>query len=238
MSDIKGKFPNGLAEAMQRAEMGSTALASLIGDSKQNVTRWANQSRRLTPVAAEKIAPHLKTTAAALLLVAPGAVVPSAPSPIVREAILGPDISDMRRGPRDVPVLGITIGGDTDDDDDRDPDFWLNGEVVNYVVRPSGLSHVKDLFSLYVQGDSMWPRYEENDLIFLTKAAPAIGDDVVIELHKKAEDGDHATFVKRLVRRRGSYLTVRQYNPDKEIDFSIKEIRNLFRVIPTKEWVG
>ncbi|WP_398471531.1 helix-turn-helix transcriptional regulator [Tardiphaga sp.] len=157
---------------------------------------------------------------------------------VVKEAILGPDVSEMRRGPRDVPVLGITVGGDTDDGDDRDPDFWLNGEVVNYVVRPAGLSHVKDLFSVYVQGESMWPRYEENDLVFLTKAAPAIGDDVVIELHKTSEGGDHATFVKRLVRRRGSYLTVRQYNPDKEIDFSMKEIKNLFRVIPTKEWVG
>lgn len=155
----------------------------------------------------------------------------------VQEAVLGPDIS-RSRGPHDVPVLGISVGGDTDDDDDREPDFWMNGEVVNYVARPSGLAQAKDLFSVYVRGESMWPRYEENDLVFLQKAAPAIGDDVVIELHSKDGAGDHATFIKRLVRRRGSYLTVRQFNPDKEIDFSMKEIRNLFRVIPTKEWVG
>lgn len=54
---------------MRRKGMGSTELARQIGDSKQNVSRWRVQSRALPPTAADKIAPVLETTAAALLLI-------------------------------------------------------------------------------------------------------------------------------------------------------------------------
>jgi DNA-binding Xre family transcriptional regulator len=69
MVEIKGKFPNGLDAAMKERGYGSTRLAEEIGSSKQNVTRWANQSRALPPAWADKIAPVLGKTAAELLLV-------------------------------------------------------------------------------------------------------------------------------------------------------------------------
>lgn len=69
MVEINGKFPNGLDAAMKKAGIGSTELARLIGNSKQNVTRWAKQSRALPPHIADEIAPILKKTAAELLLV-------------------------------------------------------------------------------------------------------------------------------------------------------------------------
>jgi phage repressor protein C with HTH and peptisase S24 domain len=130
------------------------------------------------------------------------------------------------------------MGGREEDEKNRSPDFWMNGDTVNFVKRPAGLANAKNVFSVYVRGDSMWPRYDENDLVFLQKASPAIGDDVVIELHPPSEGADSPTFIKRLVRRRGSYLTVRQFNPDKEIDFDLKEIKNLFRVIPNERVGG
>jgi len=63
-----GKFPNGLREAMEKADIGPTALGRLAGTSKQNIDRWARQERRLVPEDAAKLAPILSTTANQLLL--------------------------------------------------------------------------------------------------------------------------------------------------------------------------
>lgn len=65
---VEAKYPNGLQEAMEAAGVGGSELARLIGTSRQNVSRWASGDRELLPPVAEQIAPHLKTTSAALLL--------------------------------------------------------------------------------------------------------------------------------------------------------------------------
>lgn len=67
----RGTFPNGLARAMRRAEVGTSELARLLNTSRQNVARWKNQSRGLSPEWAGKIAPLLQTSAAELLLLEP-----------------------------------------------------------------------------------------------------------------------------------------------------------------------
>lgn len=157
-------------------------------------------------------------------------------APVAQEAIPGPDFDRSDLGPRDVPVLGTAWGGTSDDE--RGIDFWLSGDIENHVARPKGLARAKNVFCLYVGGTSMEPRFEARDLIFVQKTMPGIGDDVVIELYPPQEGGDHPTFIKRLVSRNGSFITVKQYNPPKQLEFSFKEIKNLFRVVPTKELVG
>jgi hypothetical protein len=46
---VKGKFPNNLKRAMASAGVGPTELAGMSGTSKQNIARWADGERRLTP---------------------------------------------------------------------------------------------------------------------------------------------------------------------------------------------
>jgi len=53
---------------MQAKNIGPTALGRLAGESKQNIDRWAKQERRLVPEDAAKLAPHLNSTIADLLL--------------------------------------------------------------------------------------------------------------------------------------------------------------------------
>jgi len=113
MPDIKGKFPNALAAFMKREKIGSTKLAGLIGNSKQNITRWANQSRALPPEMADKIAPILKTTAAKLLLV-------DTPTSYVERSMPDPDLNlimerllaiqaDMREIRTDITGMHATL---------------------------------------------------------------------------------------------------------------------------------
>ena len=64
---MKGKYPNGLATAMERLNIGPTALARLVQTSKQNVDRIADGERKLTVVWAEKFSPHLEATAEELM---------------------------------------------------------------------------------------------------------------------------------------------------------------------------
>lgn len=66
--DENGKFPNGLAEAMKAARIGPTELARAISTHKQNVTRWALQSRKLPLEFGERIAKYLRLLPAEILL--------------------------------------------------------------------------------------------------------------------------------------------------------------------------
>lgn len=56
---MKGKYPNGLKDAMERAGIGPTGLAREARTSKQNVSRLADGERQLTGLWADRFAPHL-----------------------------------------------------------------------------------------------------------------------------------------------------------------------------------
>lgn len=64
---MKGKFPNGLAEAMAEAGIGPTELERLTRFTKQDIYKRAHQKARLTAEMAQELAPHLGTTSARLL---------------------------------------------------------------------------------------------------------------------------------------------------------------------------
>jgi SOS-response transcriptional repressor LexA len=63
-----GKFPNGLAEAMQDIGIGPTDLARAVATSKQNIERWAAQKRKIPLDFAEKIAKQLERLPAEIML--------------------------------------------------------------------------------------------------------------------------------------------------------------------------
>lgn len=53
---------------MEAKNIGPTALGRLVGETKQNIDRWAKQERRLKPEDAALLAPHLDVAASELLL--------------------------------------------------------------------------------------------------------------------------------------------------------------------------
>ena len=157
-------------------------------------------------------------------------------SPVESEVRPAPDLPDIRtlartRGPK-VPVLGIAVGGD-------DGDFTFNGETINFLSRPAALEDAKGIYALFVSNQSMKPLFADGDPIFVdSKRHPSIGDCVVIEL-KPSQDGEPgAGFIKELVRRSASTVVVRQYNPEKELTFDMREVKAIHRVIPWRELLG
>lgn len=133
--------------------------------------------------------------------------------------------------PRDVEVLGVALGGVA-----GDGDFSFNGAVIDHVRRPPGLADKTGVFAIYVVGDSMSPRFEAGELLFIDEARqPAIGDDVVVELY--GNDGQAgACYIKRLQRRSGNTIVLQQFNPpDDNIKVPADQVRRVYRVMPAAE---
>ncbi|MEM7173507.1 MAG: S24 family peptidase, partial [Pseudomonadota bacterium] len=132
---------------------------------------------------------------------------------------------------RDLEVRGTAVGGE-------DAAFEFNGETVEYVCRPPGLTGNRKAFALYVVGESMSPRFEEGELVFVHPGRPAKpGNDVVVELHGR--DGEAGNcYIKRLVARTPSKLVLSQFNPAKNIDFPLAQVRNVLRILTPGELLG
>lgn len=132
----------------------------------------------------------------------------------------------------DIPVLGTALGGETG------ADFTLNGESGMRVKRPPRLNGRVDIFALFVQGESMTPRYMPGELIYLEKARPPhIGDHVVVEM-KPSADGTQDAYLKRLVAITPTKVKLGQYCPDKVIEIDRKKVLQIVRVMTISDLLG
>lgn len=137
---------------------------------------------------------------------------------------------------RDLPVRGTVVGGDNGD-------FTFNGDVVDMVRRPPGLVGASSVFALYVHGDSMSPRFEAGDLVFVNPSRPPTpGSDVVVEMAPKPGEPVGPCYIKRLLRRTADKVVLRQFNPPPGVkqDFELdrQEIKNMWRVLTAAELLG
>lgn len=134
-------------------------------------------------------------------------------------------------GPMDVELMGIAVGGD-------DGDFSFNGEVAGLVRRPPGIAHLRNVFALHILSDSMVPRYDPGELIYVGGREPVPGDHVVIEMFPEEGGKVGKAYVKKLLRRTEKEIIVGQYNPAKELSFDRYGVKRLWRVIPPRELLG
>ena len=141
------------------------------------------------------------------------------------------DFGPAPTGPMDVEVLGVAVGGD-------DGDFTLNGEVSGYVRRPPGIAHLRKVFALHVLSESMIPRYDPGELIYVGGRDAVAGDHVVIEMFPDDGATVGKAYVKKLKGRTKGAIVCEQYNPPKEIQFDQYAVKNMWRIIPLRELLG
>ena len=154
---------------------------------------------------------------------------PDEPSTVTTDPVAVPRFGEM---PKTVPVYGTVVGG-------VEGDFEFNGEVVDMVRRPPGIASTKGVFALYVNGDSMEPRYRAGALIYLNPSRPARpGDDVVIELFSTNNDGGGAAYIKTLRGRTSLALVCEQYNPAKTVEYPLAKVKAVYRVMTLEELLG
>lgn len=122
------------------------------------------------------------------------------------------------RPPRMLPVLGEAVGGD-------DGQYTFNGQALDYVACPPSLANVPNAYAVWIDGDSMYPRYKSGELVYVHPGKPARrGDDVIVQVRPRHEDMPPRGFVKELVGFIGDKLILKQHNPDIRIEFARDDV--------------
>lgn len=241
MKDLEHANKAWLAERLADIAHGERGkVAAAAGVTPTQLSRMANVDPKAPPKNTQNI-PLAKLRAFAEYFGdAPPGLAGTESAQLIRPE--GPEESETRPAPDaprfsemgdfDVEVRGVTVGGEDDE-------FYFNGQVLEYVRRPPGLSRKKEVFAVNVSNDSMYPRYDPGDLVYAQKANPVAGDDVLIELyHPDDENLAGKSFVKTFVRRTGRRITCKQFNPPKEVEFDAGEVRQICKVFRNRDLFG
>lgn len=101
--------------------------------------------------------------------------------------------------------------------------------MVDQVLRHPGIAHVKDSFALYVDGDSMSPRRDHGEMIYIHPyKEPLIGQDCVV-----VEEPEGNALYKRYCGKTedGTRVILKQFNPPAEFTLPLSRIRKIYSVI-------
>jgi phage repressor protein C with HTH and peptisase S24 domain len=133
--------------------------------------------------------------------------------------------------PRDVPVLGTAAGS-------LAGAFQLSDSPIDYVRRPPGLTNARDIYAIYIEGESMVPEHRPGDLRFVSPhKPPALGDTVIVQVRDHEAAGVQA-YIKHLVRRGGEWLTLAQLNQPKELQLATASVVAVHKVLTLNELFG
>lgn len=143
-----------------------------------------------------------------------------------------PDSSFNHVMPLDVPVLGVVAGNHVHGA------FQLEAAVIDYVRRAPGLFGAKNVYALYVQGDSMAPMFKAGDLLFVHPDRPArIGDSVVVQF-KKGENQYSEAMLGILYKRNPKTVELQKLNPPAIVDIDAKTVEFVHRILTMGELFG
>jgi len=203
-----------IESAMQRAGKKPVDIARHLKISESAVSQWFAKDTGPKSVRLSDLAAFLGTTVDYLISEVegpPGAAPPPQPP-------LG-----MRANLPDLAVYASAAGG-------PEGAWVLSADAIAWVHRDQRLVGVRDAFACYVVGESMFPAYEQGNLLLVNPAVPPnAGDDCL--LIQEAADGARYALIKRLVRFNSTSWTVKQWNPDKTFSLPRKEWQRALLVI-------
>jgi phage repressor protein C with HTH and peptisase S24 domain len=91
----------------------------------------------------------------------------------------------------------------------------VTSDPVEYRPMPPHLGSVLDAYGVFIQGESMVPRYEPGEVVEVAPHRP-MRHNIDVVLQSTGEDGERRALVKRLLRWTDTEWHVRQYNPQKD----------------------
>ena len=124
-----------------------------------------------------------------------------------------------------LPVYGVARGG-------PDGRFAFNGEVLDRVPRPPILLNVSDAYCVFVDGESMEPRYFAGEVVYVHPHRPVKrGNFVVVQLKAEQAGEPPEGYVKQFVAWAGNDLVLKQFNPLGEIRFPKASVESVHRIV-------
>ena len=144
----------------------------------------------------------------------------------------------------DLPVLGTAHGGTVRLDNDGqvteiEQTLFEPTQVIRYISRPKALTGAQDAYAIYVEGESMYPRFGPGEMAVVDpRVPPRIGDDVIVQLSENGHDEISAILIKRLVRRSASFLELEQFNPAAIFRIDAVRVKRLHRICPAGDLLG
>lgn len=127
-------------------------------------------------------------------------------------------------GATKIPVYGQAVGG-------VDGEFIMNGSLLYEVLAPPNLTETNGAYAVVVSGDSMSPRYEDGETVFVDpKRRPKRGDYVIAQIRNE-ENGPLLAYVKQFQRHNAHELIVSQFNPQKELRFNAENVETVHVIV-------
>lgn len=214
------------------AHLTQKSVADALGVNRVSVTQWENGSAKPNIERLGELAKLFGVPTDALLTGAPlNTVIPTAN---IKNDVIPANVELPSRQymPQDVPVMG-TAACNADHGS-----FKLDASIIDYVRRPPGLLSTKDVYALYVEGDSMEPRFTAGDLVFVHPRKPVrIGDSVVVQI-AKSENEPIEAMIAVLAKRTSHEVFLQKYNPNKVIHFDNKNIVAIHKILEMAELFG
>ena len=204
-----------IESAMKRAGKKPVDIAKRLKITESAVSQWFAKDTGPKSVRLPELASFLGTTVDDLIAEheAPHG---GAPGPG------GPPMT-LRADRPDLAVYASAAGG-------PEGAWVLSGDAIAWIHRDQRLVGVRDAFACYVVGESMFPAYEQGNLLLVNPAVPPnAGDDCL--LIQEAPDGARYGLIKRLVRFNSTSWTVKQWNPDKTFTLPRKQWQRALLVI-------
>lgn len=124
-----------------------------------------------------------------------------------------------------IPLYGQAVGG-------VDGEFVLNeGNKLADIFAPRELESVSGAYAVTVSGESMTPRYDDGEVVYVHPTErPVRGDYVVAQIHNPNE-GPPLAYVKRLIRHNEGGLVLEQLNPPKELRFEHRAVVSVHLIL-------
>ena len=112
-----------------------------------------------------------------------------------------------------IPIYGQAVAG-------INGEFAFDGKKLFEVPCPPQLLNVENAYGVEVAGDTMSPRYEDGEIVYIdTLRRIKKGDYVVAKIMMRKEDSFPTVFIKRFTRHNEKELVLTQLNPEKELVF-------------------
>ncbi|CAH1665534.1 MULTISPECIES: helix-turn-helix domain-containing protein [unclassified Chelatococcus] len=126
---------------------------------------------------------------------------------------------------RTIPVLGHAAGGAPG------RGFIIMGDIIERVPCPPWLESVDGAYALYVDGESMVPRYFPGERVYIHPHKPPSPNDFVVAQVKRPGDFEPHGYIKQYKGWDRGMLILHQFNPDEDLEFDGDEVVALHKIV-------